>query len=385
MYLFLGGIMKIVDVPLGWILYAIHWLLGNYGLSILVFALFAKLIMLPSSIKTHRNQVRMREIQPKIKKIQEKYHNDNRNPKLQQELQDLYTREGYSPMAGCLPTLLQFPLIFGLWDVVRQPLTYILDVPDTLYATTEKLISAGNAAVLKGEEMASSIHTLIDKIGHFSHVTEPEMSQFKTIEEYNVALSKYEAHMNEVHNYVLPTKGEIQSTLEMNEIYIADAVNDGGVEGALDTLQGRRPMIDTEFAGLNLGETAGDHGFLSWFILIPIVAALSSFLVSFVSMKINQAHLEGGAGKSMNAMMFIMPLLSLWIGYNMTIGVALYWVSTNILSLIQTIVLPKILERKPATEPIVKEKKLNYTQIEKMKRDGEQAMLNGEKLENDKE
>ena len=55
MYLFLGNIMDIINVPLGWILYAIYWLLGNYGWSILVFAVLAKAMMLPSSIKTHRN------------------------------------------------------------------------------------------------------------------------------------------------------------------------------------------------------------------------------------------------------------------------------------------------------------------------------------------
>ena len=356
--------MEIVNVPLGWILYAIHWLLGNYGLSILVFAVIAKLIMLPSSIKTHKNQIKMREIQPKIKKIQEKYHNDNRNPKMQQEMQDLYTREGYSPMAGCLPTLLQFPLIFGLWNVVRQPLTYILDIPDTLYATTEKLISAGDRTV-------ASIHTLIDKVGGFSHVElKPDQSN----------LQEYNAHLLEVEKFHLGANSEaLQSTLEMNEIYIADAVNNGGVEGALETLGGRPPMIDTEFLGINLGETAGDHGWLSWFVLIPILAALTSFLVSFISTKINKAQMEGAKG--MGAMMYLMPLLSLWIGFTMNIGVALYWISTNLLSIVQTVLLPKFLERKPATETVVKEKKLNYTQIEKMKRDGQTVFVNGEPVD----
>ena len=347
------GIMDIVNVPLGMILYGIYWLLGNYGWSILVFAVLAKLMMLPSSIKTHKNQIRMREIQPKIKRIQDKYHNDNRNPKMQQELQDLYTREGYSPMAGCLPTLIQFPLIFGLWNVVRQPLTYICDVPNTLYKTVEQLISAGDRTV-------TSIHTLIDKLAGFTH-------------------SDSAAHAAEVEHWVLPNQETIQSTLEMNEIYIADAVNQNAdaIQGLTETLGGRT-MIDTEFLGINLGETASNHGIWSWFIIIPILAALSSFLVSFISMRVNRSSVEDNpTAKSMSAMMYIMPLLSLWIGYTMNIGVALYWIATNILSLVQAILLPKLLvEKKP--EVIVKEKKMNYTQIEKMKRDEEQQKLNGE-------
>lgn len=360
MYLFLDNLMEIVNVPLGWILYLIHWLLGNYGWSILVFAVLAKFMMLPSAIKTHKNQIRMREIQPKEKRIREKYHNDTKNPKLQQELQDLYTKEGYSPMAGCLPTLLQFPLIFGLWNVVRQPLTYICDIPNSLYSTTEKLLSAGDRTV-------SSIHTLIDKIGNLSH-------------------SDTDAHMTEVEHWVLPGRDEIQSTLELNEIYIADAVNQNAssIDGLTETLGGRT-MIDTEFLGINLGESASNHGLMSWFILIPIIAALSSFLVSFISMKVNQVNSEANpTSKSMNTMMYIMPLLSLWIGYTMNIGVALYWVATNILSLVQTILLPRFLKKKEEVKP-VKEKKLNYTQIEKMKRDEQQNLLNGEATdENDK-
>lgn len=358
MYLFLGNIMDIINVPLGWILYAIYWLLGNYGWSILLFAVLAKVLMLPSSIKTHKNQMRMREIQPKIKRIQEKYHNDNRNPKLQQELQDLYTREGYSPMAGCLPTLLQFPLIFGLWNVVRQPLTYICDIPNSLYATTEKLVNAG-------DRTATSIHTLIDKIGGLAH-------------------SDSAAHHTEVQHWVLPEQSQIQSALEMNEIYIADAVNQNqGIEGLAETLGGRT-MIETEFLGINLGETASAHGLLSWFIIIPILAAVSSFLVSYISMKVNKSALgENPGGKGMNAMMYLMPLLSLWIGYTMNIGVALYWVATNLLSLLQAIYLPRFLEKKKEEEP-VKEKKLNYTQIEKMKRDEEKNLLNGEKVDDEK-
>lgn len=355
MYLFLGNLMDIINVPLGWILYAIYWLLGNYGWSILVFAVLAKAMMLPSSIKTHRNQMRMREIQPKIKRIQDKYHNNNRDPKMQQELQDLYTKEGYSPMAGCLPTLIQFPLIFGLWNVVRQPLTYICDIPDSLYSTTEKLINFGDRS-------ATAIHTLIDKIGNLTH-------------------SDSAAHATEVEHWVLPEKEQIQKVLEMNEIYIADAVNQNQhMEGLAETLGGRT-MIDTEFMGINLGETASDHGLLSWFILIPILAAASSFLVSFISMRVNKMNTEGGKG--MNALMYIMPLLSLWIGYTMNIGVALYWVATNILSLVQTILLPKFLEKKPE-EPPKKEKKLNYTQIEKMKRDEEKNLLNGETVDDGK-
>ena len=153
---FFDSIMDIVNVPLGLILRGIYWVLDDYGLSILVFALLAKLLLLPSAIKNQKSQLKMQAIQPKLKKLAEKYHNDNRNPKYQEELQQLYATEGYNPMSGCLPQLIQLPLIFGLWNVIRQPLTYICNFSDSnLYNALKKMVESGSndPAVLKLKEL----------------------------------------------------------------------------------------------------------------------------------------------------------------------------------------------------------------------------------------
>ncbi len=339
---FLNSIMDIINVPLGLILQGIYWVLGNYGWSILVFALLAKLLLLPSSIKGQKNQIRMQEIQPKMKRLADKYHNDNRNPKYQEELQALYAEEGYNPMSGCLPTLIQLPLIFGLWNVIRQPLTYICNFSDSnLYQSVKTMVesASNNGAVVKLRELFSA------------YITDGKLAEYGD---------------------------KVQNALDLNQIYIADAINANrnSIDGLNEAIQ-QKSVINTEFMGINLGETASAHGIWSWFILIPIIAALSSFLVSFISMRVNKSKTESSdpTAKSMNMMMYTMPLLSLWIGYSMNFGVALYWIANNLLSLGQTILLPKFIKKKEEVKP-VKEKKLNYTQIEKMKRDEE--MLNGE-------
>lgn len=339
---FLDSIMDIINVPLGLILRGINWVIGDYGWSILIFALLAKLLMLPTAVKGHKNQLRMQQIMPKQKKLAEKYHNDSRNPKYQEELQALYTQEGYNPMSGCLPQLLQFPLIIGLWNVIRQPLSYICNFSDSnLYQAVKTMIESGinNPTVEKLKEIFSSF------------ITDGKLSEYSS---------------------------ELQSKLDLSEIYIADAINANRntIDGLNDAVQ-QKTVIETEFLGINLGETASSHGIFSWFILIPIIAALTSFAVSFISMKVNRTNTDKNdpTAKNMNMMMYTMPLLSLFIGYSMNFGVALYWISTNVLSLVQTILLPRFLKPKEEVKP-VKEKKLNYTQIEKMKRDEE--MLNGE-------
>ncbi len=347
---FLDNIMDIINVPLGLILQGIYWLLGNYGWSIIVFAILAKAAMLPSAIKTQKNQLRMQKIQPKMKRLAEKYQNDKKNPKYQEELQALYSNEGYNPMSGCLPQLIQFPVIFGLWNVIRQPLTYICNFSDSnLYKSVKVLVeSASNT------EAVNNLRNIFTKAEFFADGKLAEYSK------------------------------DLQKVLDVNEIYIADAINNnGGVDGLNEALNGTKKIIETEFFGINLGDSAANHGILSWFIIIPIIAAASSFLISFISSRMNKAQTDKSdpTAKSMNIMMYTMPLLSLWIGYSMNIGVAIYWISTNLLSLLQVILLHKLVKAPAEAPPPKKEKKLNYTQIKKME---EQAKLNGETIDIDK-
>ncbi len=345
---FFSSIMDIVNVPLGLILQGIYWILGNYGWSIIVFAILAKVLLLPSAVKSQKNQIRMQSIQPKMKRLAEKYKNDSRNPKYQEELQALYASEGYNPMSGCLPQLIQLPLIFGLWNVIRQPLTYICNFSDNnLYQSVKKMVESAsdNGAIVKLRELFAT------------HISD----------------GKFAAYSDKV-----------QQALDLNEIYIADAINSNRntIDGLNEAIQ-QKNVIGTEFLGINLGETASAHGIWSWFILIPIIAALSSFFVSYISTKMNRANTDSSdpTAKSMNMMMYTMPLLSLWIGYSMNVGVAIYWIANNLLSLAQIVLLPKLVKKKEEVKP-VKEKKLNYTKIEKMKRD--EALLNGESVDEKK-
>ena len=121
-------IMRLFGVPLGYIMWAMYQIVHNYGWAIILFTIVTKLLLLPLSIKQQKSNVKMQIIQPKAKEIQEKYKN---NPqKMNEELQALYQRENYSMSAGCLPLLIQFPIIFGLLDVIYRPLTHLLHISD---------------------------------------------------------------------------------------------------------------------------------------------------------------------------------------------------------------------------------------------------------------
>ena len=98
---------------------------GNYGIAIILFTVFARLVTLPSTISQQKGMAKQQRLAPKIRRIQEKYAGNQQ--KIQEETQNLYAREGYNPMsAGCLPLLIQFPFIIGLFGVLYNPLRYAI-------------------------------------------------------------------------------------------------------------------------------------------------------------------------------------------------------------------------------------------------------------------
>lgn len=114
--------MNAISNLLGHVLRIIFEFVNNYGLSIVVFTLLVRLLLVPLMIKQIRSQKAMQDIQPKIKEIQEKYK--NKPEKQQEELMKIYQEAKINPLAGCLPLLIQMPILIGLFNVLREPVTY---------------------------------------------------------------------------------------------------------------------------------------------------------------------------------------------------------------------------------------------------------------------
>lgn len=114
--------MSIISNLLGQALRIIFEVVNNYGLSIILFTVFVKVLLLPLTIKQTKSTKAMQDIQPKIKEIQEKYK--NKPEKQNQEIMKLYQEAKINPLAGCLPLLIQMPILFGLYAVLREPWAY---------------------------------------------------------------------------------------------------------------------------------------------------------------------------------------------------------------------------------------------------------------------
>lgn len=270
-------ITSIIGWPLGLIMAFLYKFINSYGLSLIIFTIIIKLVLLPLSVKQQKATAKMTAFKPRMDEIQKKYANNQEL--MNEELMKLYKEEGYSPTAGCLPMLIQLPILFGLIDVIYKPLKHVLRVPDAL-------IQSG-LEILKGTGVQVSSYA-------------PQISLISEI------------HKNPSAFETLP---DLVSKVE---------------------------SFSLDFCGINLGQTP-TFGF-NLLILIPILAGITSFLVSFASMK--NASAMAGENNPMQAtskvMMFMMPLMSLWIAFSVPAGVGMYWIISNILMLGQTILLNKI-------------------------------------------
>lgn len=121
-----------IKTPLGYILGFIYSFVDNYGWALVIFTILVKIILLPLTLKQQKATIKMQQVQPKLKELQEKYSSDADKQKLSEETMKLYKEYGVSPMSGCLPLLIQLPILFGLYGVIYQPITYMLHLGDKI-------------------------------------------------------------------------------------------------------------------------------------------------------------------------------------------------------------------------------------------------------------
>ncbi len=264
--------MGILGTPLGYIMYWIFKLINSYGWSLILFVVLTKLLLLPLSAKQQKNTARMAAFQPKLKALEKKCGKDKQ--KYQQEMMKLYEQEGMSPTAGCLPMLIQFALLFGIIDVIYNPLKHLLKVPAQYITEAGKLI--GKSA------RASQLQIIAD----------------------------VQANTNIKLNAVFP-----------------------------DDILDRILNFDMHFAGIDFG-TVPTFGF-NLLVLIPILSGVTALITTLITMKQQERN-----GQTMQAamkyMMYFTPLMSVWIGFTLPAGVGVYWIVSNIVQIVITLILGRI-------------------------------------------
>ena len=130
--------MGLIAKPIGYLLAFIYRLVGNYGISLIILTVIVKLVLYPLYAKQIKSTANMSDMSEKSKEIQKRYANDKE--KMNEEMQKLYAESGFNPMSGCLPMLIQFPIIMGLFALLRNPMKYMPNDPTLMFANHESFL-----------------------------------------------------------------------------------------------------------------------------------------------------------------------------------------------------------------------------------------------------
>lgn len=123
--------------PLAFLLEGIYNIVGNYGISLIIITVIVKVCLYPLYLKQMKSMAVSSDMQRKMKQLQQKYANDKET--LNIKMAELYKEEGFNPASGCLPMLIQLPIIFALFALLRNPIAYVSDT-DMLFAVHESFL-----------------------------------------------------------------------------------------------------------------------------------------------------------------------------------------------------------------------------------------------------
>lgn len=283
--------MGIILTPFSWILLFFYNFFQSYGVALILFALLVKIILFPLSIKGKKSMIQMNLLSGKMQQLQKQYGKDRE--RYNQEVQKLYAKEKVNPMGGCLWSLLPLAILIPLYWIIREPVTYLMNVPASMIATISEVTEIANTGAYPQIAMAEALGN-------------PDV------------LAKAQ-----------------------------QALGDAGA-GLF--------ALDFSFLGINLAAIpkwnfwANGFGWESiGLFLLPIVSAAISFLSMQISMKTNQINTNATqdemSARTNRSMMIMMPLMSLWIGFTVPAGLSVYWIAQYIITIGQELLSGKMLKK----------------------------------------
>ena len=296
---------SIITVPFGWLLGQLYHLTNNYGVAMIIFALAVQAVLTPINAKSKKSMMKMSRLTPRMQDIQSRYAND---PQKQNEMmQQLYREEGVSMGGGCLWSFIPMLILFPLFTVIREPITYILG---------------------EGAEVAAQVVAVTKELAPEAFVN-ARGSYYDQV----TAASLISQYANELRA-AIPG---------MSELALAG--------------------INFDFLGINLGAIPqfnifGANWAWNWAhigaFLIPIVSTGSQFLQMLIMQKSNDSLVTNEKGvqdkeaaknsqqaQSNKMMLYMMPLMTLWIGFTVSAGLSLYWFIGGIFRMITDPIMTK--------------------------------------------
>ena len=283
--------MGIILTPFAWLLMLFYDFSQNYGIALILFALVIKLVLFPFNLKGKKSMIQMNLLSSKMQQLQKQYGKDRERYNL--EIQKLYEKEKVNPMSGCLWSFIPIIFLMVLYGIIREPLTYLMNVPADMIETVAEITGVANSG------------------------TYPQIAMLKAIADPAV-LEQVKAALGDAG------AGLFSMNVEFLGINLANI-----------------PQLNFWSNGMNWGSVG--------LFLLPLVSVGTSLLSMYVSMKTNQMNRGGEQNEQMaktnRTMMIFMPIMSLWIGFTVPAGLSIYWIAQYIFSIFQELICGRLLKK----------------------------------------
>lgn len=299
----------VITKPLGFLIDLIYNLVDNYGIAIIIFTLIIKTVLIPLTFKSQKSMKKQQKLQPVLAELQKKYANDTQ--KLQTEMMKLYRDNDVSMMGGCLPMLIQMPILIGLYQVIQKPLTFLVGVD---FKTEEAL-----------NKVAQIKQYMIDNFPNLIDSTTMKYTAEQLTKTAQISLSRWS-----------------EMVFGPDDPWVLNFDFFG-----MDLSNIPKVAFGQLFAG-----NFSDPGTLS-LIIIPVVAVLTTW----ISMKYSQSQIkkkedkdkpkEDNPAEQMSKQMALMaPIMTGFFTITLPSGLGLYWIISNIVQMAQQFFLNKYFDKK---------------------------------------
>ena len=298
---------------------------NNYILALLYFGVVVEILLFPLSISQQKNSIKQAKLRPKEMAIRKRYAGRNDQATLQkqnQEIQELYQKENFSPLSGCLPLLIQLPIIIALYQVVIDPAFYVLGQAKAFSGAITQYFTTSQAAGGFGGTLAAKSRGTIEIL---SKLGEQGIDAFESLKSF-----AYFTNSEACYNAL-------------------SAINEAGIPSI---------NIGSWNFGLTPGSAINGGGeFFAghwWLLLVPVL----TFVVYFASMKLNRkltyqpttATNDKATGCSNSMMDVMMPLMSVYIAFIVPAAIGVYWMFKSILGTLKQLIMKKIMPLPTFTE-----------------------------------
>ena len=367
--------MGFISEIFGYVLNFLYGWIGSYGIAIMIFSVLLRLILLPLTIKQQASMKKQAAMQEKTKQLQFKYKNDPE--RLNKETINLYKEEKMNPLSGCLSGILQIVIILAVFWLVSQPLTYMKRVnsDETLknivegYKTEIEQSNGGRVNYIEigviakiEQEYNQTIKDIEDYDGYVARINNQIAEQNKQNEENSQENNEQTENAENVENSE-ENKTE-ENKQEENTITILSKEE---LEQKRDNLEKLR--INMNFLGLDLSKVPSQNMGDVTVYVIPVLYVITSFISIKITTnaqkkkkkenavekeegkeKDSQDELAESMGQMSNTMLYMMPIMSISIAFIAPLGLALYWLVSNVLIILERVIITKIMKSKEGDE-----------------------------------